>query len=330
MLKMNRITCFLLAAAGLLGCRKDDVVVCATATLADLRAAAPAVQSFTFTLSQAQSLRTAFGATLAFGANAFILPNGAVATGQAQVRLRELHSVGDILLAGLHTNVSISSKQLLVSAGEFNIQIWQGSTRLRWNPASSVATSPLPTGPSLTTPVPQSGLDTTRMYLWQLPFPANPAAAAVADSMGWQPALQRNGASALAWKALLPTNGAYSALLALDSISWLNFDQFWRPASNAVWSWANVKVPAGATETQVYLRPAGYTSLCRTFGTPNDPMRWRNHFPDGTVVQAIVLQARNGQLYFGTQTYTWQANAVMSPALEALSAEEVARRIRQL
>ncbi|MBO2008174.1 hypothetical protein [Hymenobacter negativus] len=327
---MKQLAFLCLGVALLAACRKDDVIICdplATATFADLRAAAPAVQTFTFDLGRAQSLRTTGGATISFPANSFALPNGTLATGQATLRVRELHSVSDMVLAGLHTDVGGRTNALLVSAGEFNIQFWQGATRLQWQRSVTTANTPQPT---LSTPVPASGLDTTRMFLWKLPFAANGALPVKADSVGWQPAaLQVNPQGQFFWPSLPASSGLYTAVLPLDSISWTNFDQYWRPTSNAVWTWNQVRVPAGASESRVYLRPAGYTSLCRTFGT-NDPTLWENHFPNGTDVQAIVIQIRDGQFYFGTQRYNWQPNVVMAPTLEALSSAEVVQRIRQL
>ncbi|WP_210517511.1 hypothetical protein [Hymenobacter terricola] len=328
---MKRFFPLLLGAGWLLGCQNDTLLFVSPTSVTELNSLllpnAPAVQTFGFTLSQPQTLHTAAGATLSFPANAFVLPNGSVATGRAELRVRELRSVGDMVLAGLNTNVALAANRLLVSAGEVNLQVWQGSTRLRWKPA--LATGPAPAGPSLAFPVPTGGLDTTRMFLWNLPVAGNPAAAPADSMAGWQPALL-TGQSA--WSPLLQANGFYTAALPLDTISWINFDQYWRPAAGpaARWTWAQVRVPAGATETRVFLRPAGYTSLCRTFGTPGDPTLWSNHFPEGTDVQAIVLQARDGQLYFGTQRYTWQQNAVMAPPLQALSAADIVQRIRQL
>ena len=326
---MKRFALVCLTLGLLTACRKDDVIVCVFPTptaLADVMVAAPPVQTFTFALNQPQSLRTSRGTVIAFGPNSLVLPDGSLATGTATLRVRELHSVGDIVLAGLHTNLANNTRQLLVSAGEFNVQLWQGTTRLRWKTLTTTSSSPLAT---LTAPVPQAGLDTTRMFLWNLPF--GPTAAAVrpalADSVGWQPVRQGGQNN---WNPLLQNNGFYTATLPLDTISWLNFDQYWRPGSPAVWTWAEVRVPAGALETRVYIRPVGYTSLCRTFGTANDPTRWRNHFPEGTDVQAIVLQAREGRLYFGTQRYRWQGGQVVEPTLQALSAAEIVQRIQQL
>ena len=121
-------------------------------------------------------------------------------------------------------------------------------------------------------------------------------------------------------------------MLPLDSISWLNFDQYWQPNTSAVWSSAQVQVPGGATETRVYLRPVGYTSLSRTFPVANSASSplWTARLPNGTDVQVIVLQAREGKLYFGTGRYVWQADLLMTPALQELSAAEIVQRSRQL
>jgi hypothetical protein len=50
----------------------------------------------------------------------------------------------------------------------------------------------------------------------------------------------------------------------------------------------------------------------------------------GRAAMAIVLQSRDGKLYFGTQTVTVQANQTMEPQLEELSETEIVRRIRLL
>ena len=129
---MKRYVLLCLGLLLLAACRKDDLVICyptATAAFADITAAAPPTQSFAFNLGQPQTLRTTRGTIIRFAANAFVLPDGSPATGNATLRVRELHTVGDIFLAGMHTNLSRFSNQLLVSAGEFNLQAWQGNTR---------------------------------------------------------------------------------------------------------------------------------------------------------------------------------------------------------
>ena len=327
---MNRMRLFGLAVVLLASsCRQADLVIY-TPTAQSLAAAnapfAPAVQTFSVKLGQAQTLRTSGGATIAFKANSLVLPTNVLATGSATLRVRELRSVGDMLLAGLHTNLPYSSNALLVSAGVYNVQAWQGSTRLRWSsqfagPASSPASFT-----TLSTPVPGAGLDTTRMYLWALPLAPNAVANPVADSGGWRRAVQGgpNGSG-----SILPSGGFYTVNFPLDTISWLNFDQYWRPANNANWTTAQVRVPAGAAETRVYLRPAGYTSLSRTFATA-DPTLWHNHLPEGTDTQVIVEQLRDGHLYFGAARYIWHQNAIYAPALQPHTAAEIAQLVQLL
>ncbi|MFD2718563.1 hypothetical protein ACFST9_07540 [Hymenobacter monticola] len=310
-------------------CRQDDLVLytpAADSLAAATRPFAPAVQTFTVNLGQAQTLRTRGGATIAFAANSLALPNNALATGTATLRVRELRTVGDMLLTGMHTNLAVSSAQLLVSGGEYNVQVWQGNTRLRWSSPFIGSGPATPGWPRLSAPVPTAGLDTTRMFLWAMPLNRNAAVNGAADSVGWQPAIQ---GGATGWAPVRPSGGFYSVNFPLDTISWLNFDQYWRPVNNANWTTAQVRVPAGATETRVYLRPVGYTSLSRTFATA-DPTLWQNHLPEGTDTQVIVQQLRDGQLYFAAERYIWRRNAVYAPALKAYTAAELAQLVQQL
>jgi hypothetical protein len=332
---MKQLAFFCLGVALLAACRKDDIIICdlpvaTSAAFADLRAAAPAVQRFTVNLDQAQSFRTLAGATVAFGPNAFVLPNGNVATGQAELRMREIYAVPDMVLADMPTTAQ-SSRQMLVSGGEFNIQVWQGSMRLRMSPIS-------PTGTinrlSLTSPVPTAGLDTTRMMLWRQP--ASLLAGTIRDSSGWQLAFAANGAASsspimVAYTTSPSTTTAYySTAIPLDSIGNWNIDQFWHAYQNNPSGNVGVEVPAGASATRVYFRPVGFNGLARCFTASTTSTRWSTLLPFGASVIAVVLQERNGQLYFGTERLTAQAGAVATPTMQALSDADIVQRIRQL
>ena len=322
---MKKISLFLLGLIFLLGCRKDDVVVCLTPetgpnTLASLLAAGPPVRKLPFDLGQAQRIPTIGGGTVAFGANAFVLPNGSVATGQAELWVREIYSVADMILADMPTTAQ-SSRQMLVSGGEFNIQVWQGSTRLRMARVSPTGTINRLT---LTSPVPRAGLDTTPMLLW-----TQPAATGIrADSAGW---LQADTTSQVFVVASPITTAAYyRSTIALDSISNWNIDQFWHAYQGNSLGYIGVEVPAGATATRVYFRPVGFNGLARSYPVYGSTTRRESYLPLGADVIAVVLQEQNGQLYFGTQRLTTAANAVVTPTLQALSAADIVQRIRQL
>ncbi|MGY3087824.1 hypothetical protein ACVWYF_000850 [Hymenobacter sp. UYAg731] len=329
---MKHFACICLGVALLAACRKDDdVVVCTAAatpaTFADLRAAAPAVQTFTFDLAQAQSLRTRAGATLAFGPNAYLLPNGNVATGPAQLRVREIYTVPDMVLANLPTTAA-SLRQVLISGGEFDIQVWQGSTRLR---LSQVSATGVIQRLSLTSPRPTAGLDATSpMLLWQQPMSS--FAGTPRDSSGWQ--LQRDTTNVIVGSTPVgpgPT-GYYHATIPLDSLSLWNLDQFWHAYSASSTGPIEVEVPftSTTTGTRVYCRPVGYNGLARCDASSASPTRWNSSLPYGVEVIAIVLQERDGLLYYGTQRLTTAAGTVVTPTLEALSAAEIVQRIRQL
>jgi hypothetical protein len=322
---MKHFAFLCLGVALLAACRKDDVIVCdpvATNTIADIRAAAPAAQKFTFNLAQAQSFRTSGGATLAFGPSAYILPNGNVATGQAELRVREIYAVPDMVLADMPTTAA-SSGQMLISGGEFNIQVWQGSTRLRM---SAISPTGVQNRLSLSSPVPGAGLDTTPMLLWQQPAAMN----TIPDSTGW---LLADTTRSNVWVGVGSTTAPYYQVsIPLDSIGSWNIDQFWHAYQNSPSSQIGVEVPTtiGATYTRVYFRPVGYNGLARCYQPSATSGRWQAYLPGGADVIAVVLQERNGQLYYGTQRFNTAANAVVTPALQALSAADIVQRIRQL
>jgi hypothetical protein len=306
-----------LGASLLLGCRKEDVVVWVpdgATTLAQLRLRnGPSQQTFAFDLNQPQTLTTAGAATIRFPANGFTLPNGQLATGRAEFRVVEIYSVPDMILADMPTTTDRG--ELLISAGEFRLQAWQGSTRLRLG--SAALPSSIPVLLSLTSPQPAQ-LDTTRMLLWQQT--ASLPTSSPGDSVGWRyvPGPQPLG---------MPNN-FYQSLLPLDSLGWWNLDQFWHAYANARIARVVVGAPA-ATETRVYLHPVGYNALARLYpGT--DPAQWEIYMPVGADMQAIVLQSRNDKLYYGTLRVTTQDGLLIQPPLQELSEAEIVRRIREL
>lgn len=325
---MQRFAFFLLALSALAGCRKDDILICppatttGPATLAAVMAAAPPVQTLSFDLSQAQTLRTAKGATLAFGAQAFLLPTGTRATGNATLRVREIYEVADMVLANMPTTTYNGAH--LVSGGEFHIQVWQGTTRLRLAPTS-------PAGAKqylmLTSPVPTSGLDTTPMQLWQIPA-TTPLNMALPDSSGWSLAFGAPRITSAPVGSATGSSTFYTTALPLDSIGWWNIDQFWSAYQRNGTGQVAVEVPAGASETRVYFRPIGFNGLARCVST--SPTRWASNLPLNADVVAVVLQTRDNQLYYGTQRLTTRASLVVTPPLQALSAAEIVQRIRQL
>ena len=329
---MKQLTFLCLGMVLLAACGKDDVIICdpalaASGAFSNFRTAAPAVQRFTVNLDQAQSFRTRAGATVAFGPRAFVLPNGNLATGQAELRVREIYSVPDMVLADMPTTAQ-SSRQMLVSGGEFNIQVWQSSARLRMSPFS-------PTGAinrlSLTSPVPTAGLDTTRMYLWQQP--SGSLAGTPGDSLGWQQFFFTGAIPTTRQPVQVPaTAGNYSVAFPLDSIGNWNIDQFWHAYQSSPYGNVGIEVPTtvGATTTRVYFRPVGFNGLARCYASSSSTTRWDSRLPFGADVIAVVLQERNGQLYFGTERLTAQAGAVATPTMQALSAADIVQRIRQL
>jgi hypothetical protein len=302
----------LLGAAGLLalaGCREDDLLDCAPTalTLKDFsqRTGVP-VQTFALTLGSSQTITTAGGAALTFPANSLLLPGGSAATGVAQVRIREIYTVPDMVLADMPTGIWRGG-DMLVSGGEFNIQVWQNTARLRLAPGQSVA---------LQSPIP-ADQDTTPQLVWQ-----QPASLMVGDSAGWQ----------LATAAAVQTlPGLYRASIPLDSVGWWNLDQFWHAYASASSTRVTVKTRATAVgATRVFLRPVGYNGLLKLWPTTTAGTDWLKNAPLGADMVAVVLQSINGQLHYGTQRVTISSGLVITPVVSPVSEAEAVQRIRQL
>jgi hypothetical protein len=324
---MNRLF-FLLGLAGLLlaaSCRKDDLVQCAPTATSNLslqefikRNGVP-VQTFSLALGPNagnQTFTTTAGTTITFPGSFFILPNGTAANGMAQVRVREIYSVPDMLLSNMPTQI-VGTRQLLISGGEFSIQVWQNGTRLRLASGSSrvVVNSVAPVGAA-------SG----QQLVWQQL--ANPTP----DSAAWS----RPGTLDTVRTTTFPNGTApiYSTPLPLDSVSWWNIDQLWSRYQTASIGTVVVQVPAipaaSTGSTQVFIRVAGLNGLARLSPSNTIKTNWIAQLPTGANMVVAVLQSINGQLYFGSQPLTTQNSLVVAPALTAVSEADAVRLIRQL
>ncbi|MGI4871309.1 MAG: hypothetical protein ACRYFX_09035 [Janthinobacterium lividum] len=319
---MNRLL-LLLGVVGLLsaaGCRKDDVVACAPATsnlsLEDFtrRNGAP-VQTFTLVLGPTlvkQVFTTSGGAMLTVPPVSFLLPNGTAATGTAQLRVREIYSVPDMVLSNKPTQLG-GSRKLLISGGEFSIQVWQNTTRLRLAPGSArvLVESPIPAGAS-------SG----KQLLWQ-----QPASRLVGDSAGWVPAPTRTD-------TIRTTPVGYSTPITLDSVSWWNIDQLWHLNQTAPLGTLTVQTPAipvfSTGSTSVFVRTVGLNGLGYLYSTNATKTSWTASLPTGASMKVVVLQSIDGQLYFGTQAITTQSTLSITPPLTAVSEADAVRLIKQL
>jgi hypothetical protein len=322
---MNRLFC-LLGMAGLLlaaGCRKDDVIDCAPATpnstLKEFtkRNGAPA-QNFILTLGPnagSQSITTRAGAIITFPSSSFILPNGAAATGTAQVRVREIYSVPDMLLSNMPTQ-EVGTRRLLISGGEFSIQVWQNGTRLRLATGSPrvVVNSPVPVGAA-------SG----QQLVWQQ------LASIIPDSAAWSQPATRDSVRTITSPNGIPLT--YRMPVPLDSVSWWNIDRLWSLYQNASVGIITVQVPAipatSTGSTQVFLRAAGLNGLARLYPSNTTQTTWLTSMPTGASMKVAVLQSINEQLYFGTQSITTQSGLVVMPTITAVSEADAVRLIQQ-
>jgi hypothetical protein len=329
---MNRLM-FVVGLAGLLltaGCRKDDVVECAptpTDTLDGFtqRNGAP-VQAFTVPLgiigTIPQVITTSSGAGITIPTTSFLLPNGAMATGPAQVQIREIYTVPDMVLSNMPTTRG-GSRKLLISGGEFSIQLWQNGVRLRLAPGARVVVrSPVPVGAA-------SGLQ----KLWQ-----QPPTRLLGDSAGWIPPtpIPPSGfPSASDTIRMSGTPPIYQTPIPLDTVSWWNIGQVWQPSVPL--STVTVQVPAipvGSTgSTHAFFQRVGANALARLYSNNAASASWSGSLPTGFTMRAIVLQSIGGQLYFGTQffsTTSTQNNLTITPTLTAVSEADAVRLIKQL
>lgn len=324
---MNRLF-LLLGLAGLLlaaGCRKDDLVDCAptsnSSSLTDFtRRNGVPVQTFSLALGSTaqvvQTFTTSAGARISFPSAGFLLPNGAAATGLAEVRIREIYSVPDMVLSNMPTQ-EIGTRRLLISGGEFSIQVWQNGQRLRLAAGAGrvVVTSLVPAGAA-------SG----QQLVWQR------LATTVPDSAAWS-----RPASGDTVRTTTFPNGQspiYTMPVALDSVSWWNIDRLWSLYQNTPVGTVTVQVPAvpagGSGSTQVFLRVVGLNGLARLYPTNAARTSWATSLPTGASMKVAVLQSINGQLYFGTQSLTTQSGLTITPTLTAVSEADAVRLIRQL
>jgi hypothetical protein len=327
---MNRLL-LLLGLAGLLlaaGCRKDDFLDCPPATPTSpptptsnlsleefIRRNGVVVQRFFLVLNKTQTITTRAGASITFPANRFLLPTGAVATDTAMVSVREIYSVPDMVLSNMPTQIA-GSRRLLISGGEFRIQVWQNGVRLRLAAGTSrvVVVSPVPAGAA-------SG----QQLVWQQ------LANIIPDSAAWS----RPPSGDTVRTTTFPNgmNPVYTMPVPLDSVSWWNIDQTWSIYQTASLGVVTVQTPPitapNIGSTYVFLRAAGLNGLVRLYAGAS-PNRWPGQLPLGANMTVAVLQSINGQLYFGTQGITTQSGLVVTPTLTAVSEADAVRLIRQL
>jgi hypothetical protein len=326
---MNRLF-LLLGLAGLLlaaGCRKDDLVDCTpTSTSSPLtdftRRNGVPVQTFALALGSTaqvvQTFTTSGGARIFFPSVGFLLPNGTAATGPAEVRIREIYSVPDMVLSNMPTQL-LGSRRLLISGGEFSIQVWQNGVRLRLasGPARVVVASPVPAGAS-----------TGQQSLWQQ------QATLVRDSAGWAPPTPPPTPTTNDTIRTIGSPPVYQTYIPLDSISWWNIDRLWSLYQTTPVGTVTVQVPAIAagntSSTQVFLRVVGLNGLARLYPTNAARTNWSTSLPTGASMKVAVLQSVNNQIYFGTQSLTTQNGLVLAPPLPAMREADAVRLIRQL
>ena len=200
-------------------------------------------------------------------ANYFSLPGGALARDTSYLKVREIYSVPDMVLADMPTDTR-QPQNLLVSGGEFSIQAWQRAVRLR--ATGTAATGLL----ELISPA-VAGQDSVSQQLWQQPFVQG-------TLLGWQ--------TQASYPAVQTQSRLNRASIPLDSLTWWNIDKLWSAYAGASSVATIVEAPvAAAGETRVYVRPAGLNGLARLSASGSTGTQWQASMPQGASMQAIVL-----------------------------------------
>lgn len=344
---MNKFL-LLLGTAGLLltaSCRNEDVVVCApavetTSLTSFSRRNMPAEQVFNLAdISQNQTVRTFGGAVLTIPGNSLVVANtGAVATGAAQLRFREIYEVPDMIIANLCTQTSGTrtglnpSSQVLESGGEFQIQIWQGQQRL------VSQNGPVPTPVTLTSIRPPR---TTRLYSqprwWTQALLPPPTALSTPDTAGWR--LSTSGVVRIDTSSLVPqTPARYVASFRLDSMSLHNCDWLWRNYPNLPLAALKIIIPPQLNQTpnflntRVYIVPAiGNVAFRPGFSTATNNW-YLGNLTATLAYTAVVLQDNEGSgLRFATQRFTLaSAGSELTISPTDMKEADILRLIRQL
>jgi|GEM_PF-1652387 len=329
---MYKLLSLFLAGLLLVSCRKDDIIECYPTTTGPTspptssislnsffsKYGAP-IQRKGFLLGQNQPISSTYGTQLSVSNVTFLFDNNTAAQDSAYLYLREVHQVADMVLSDMPT--WSRDGQVLISGGEFYIQVRKpDGQRLHVSP--TVSNSTLPT---LYTPVPPEQ-DITPQKLWQTSISGG----------AWTPI---NNAAPVRTDTLrspipvAPSIIRYRAQIPLDTVSYLNIDQLWRAYQGTSLATVSVAVPTTtSSETRVWLRPVGFNGLFRATSNSasNNITSYYATLPVGTSLKAVVLQSINGQLYYGTQTFTVQNGLALTPTLTPVSEAEAVQLIRQL
>jgi hypothetical protein len=321
---MKNAASLLLGTLLLLGCQKDDITFTPQESGVVLqsflqRNSAP-TQTFTFDLGTAQYLTTQRGTTIRLPANAFLRPDGSRATGTAELRVREFYTAYDMLLADRPT--SDKNFTYLASGGEFMLQVWQGSTRLRL-PATAAANSPGGVIVRSRWPDTADTVRTTGLTAWGL---ALPAATWTNTSI---PIVASGSADSLRFSAAFP----------LDTVSWWSIDCYWNnnlavPRTTADFTFTTAG--AATLSSRCWVKPTGVNALFLGLqGNPPagvDTLAAMNlpEVPLGSHLTGIVLQARIDGLYYGAKNIAVQTGQTTHIPLTKLTEAEVLQRLQQL
>ena len=285
-------------------------------TLADLtrRQGAP-VQTFTFDPTQAQVLHTLGGATIRINDNLLVRPDNSLPVGPVRLQVQEVYTPAQMVLTNLATQARGGG--LLESGGMFNIRAYEGSTRLKvrsgWSAVFSVSW-PVP---------PRVSADLQNdMLTWAL-------AGSDPDSLAWIPVADSISGPIAIWPSTDSSTWvrSFTTVLWPDTLGWLNCDAYWQNPTPPVV--ARIDVGGIMAGTRLFLIPTARNGAFRLYWNASTQQA-EQYVPAGLECTAVVLREIDGQLFFGSQRATVQDGFVYRPRLEALSEDEIVRRLREL
>lgn len=313
---MKRLLIICLILSALTGCEKsDELVRCSTpppVSLIDFaRRHGPITQEFTFDPTRLQTIRTAGGAWIKVSPHSLVLTNGAIPTGLVTLRYQEIYSASAMVLANLPT---MSGHVPLQSGGEFNLQFFAGTERLRVRRGKQI---------QLETPLKARGtadvIPVMQQWYWNGHAPEGGTWVA-AGNASIATLIQRYDPKG----RLIPVyTAALDSALVPDTLGWLSRHTYAYPASAGARTLVSLDVGGAPAAAIAFLLPTDRNGAFRTHWNAQTQLTELGAIPLGTELQAVVLRVQDGRYYFGSQTATVTPGFVYRPVLKEMREEEI-------
>jgi hypothetical protein len=251
-------------------------------------------QSFTINASQYGTLRGSKGTVIQYSPGSLLHQNGTPVTGNVNIELKEIYSVGDMILSNATTT---SNGRKLQSGGEIYLTATQGGEKLRIDHGN-----PLIVGFPTNNPV--SGMELFRGQFIHV------------DSIA-QDSILNWDTTAVQGQVVMDSISGSSGVFyqfPLDSFGWSNCDRFYsntggtavRIQSNGVYTNHNTAVYMIFNTEHTAASADLYDSASHTFGFHSD-----GHTPLGLSVTIVAISEINGSYFSSIVPTTTTANMVV-------------------